>query len=370
MASVQSQGWGLIPIWSGLQAPCACKGSGTTCKPFPHIFASDPATAFSQGAQQADLAFDSVTNLGLDGSIIYVDIEQYDSAACGSAVQAYVNGWVTEMHEDAGSGSAGVYGAPADAATDFSVASPIPDDVWIARYDQKVTVWNLGHGLADTVWANFQRIKQFDQNLQQNWGGQSLTIDPDIEDATIYAPGGSKTYSTLTPQLVTYPGSPITYLNGINNGVNNISTNGFQMNEAVGYAYSPETGLANGLIVNSSGVQSTFSYPASTETIPEGINNLNAVVGYYEAAGKQFEYGFRYNAGTFSPVSYGPAKEGEAVYGINDAGWIVGTWFDSLGYPHCFLKKPGTTTISFDAPAVPGTYCLGINGFGQIVGWF
>jgi hypothetical protein len=161
VAQVLSQGWGLIPTWSGLQAPCACHGKGAypNCAAFPHTFSSDPNTASGQGASDADSAFASVTGLGLAGSIIYIDIEKYDLknvSWCEAAVQAFVSGWVSELH--ALGGAAGVYGSPFDAAADFELANPLPDDVWIARYDDgidhtrprvyRLESWSRGESLA------------------------------------------------------------------------------------------------------------------------------------------------------------------------------------------------------------------------------
>lgn len=66
---VVAQGWGIIPIWSGPQAPCAIN------KNLVHHFSAVPATAHTEGVNQAAEAYASAQALGLDGSIIYVDIE-------------------------------------------------------------------------------------------------------------------------------------------------------------------------------------------------------------------------------------------------------------------------------------------------------
>jgi hypothetical protein len=71
IASVRSQGGGILPIWSA--SPCACKpntGTYPKCTAFPYTSSSDPNTAKLDVENQADAAFDSVTSLGLDGSLI------------------------------------------------------------------------------------------------------------------------------------------------------------------------------------------------------------------------------------------------------------------------------------------------------------
>ena len=108
VAQVLGQGWGLIPIWDGPQAPCACRyGMGTypncTDGGYPNTFATDPATAANDGTTQAALAASSVTSLGLPAGVIYYDMENYNSAyeyssnsppnTCGQAVIAFLGGW-------------------------------------------------------------------------------------------------------------------------------------------------------------------------------------------------------------------------------------------------------------------------------------
>jgi photosystem II stability/assembly factor-like uncharacterized protein len=56
ISDVEKYGWGMIPLWSGPQAPCACRPGYVGCSPFPHVFSWDPATASTQGAEEADSA--------------------------------------------------------------------------------------------------------------------------------------------------------------------------------------------------------------------------------------------------------------------------------------------------------------------------
>lgn len=235
--TVIGQGWGIIPIWSGPQAPC-------TVEPHKHYFSTNPIVAEVQGQEQADLAYNSATNLGLDGSIIYVDIEEYNHTVCGPAVEAYVNGWVEEMHEY---GQAGVYGNQDVAALDMTAA----DDGYITRADYHVTVWGLNHysgsGLTDDLaWTNKQRIHQYQINKYEKWGGAGPNkIDNDLIDATIVPSSGTKSYTFQADVTM----SNAEELVGINNGVNNGTA--LQMGTVLGYdlsgnifTYSPAAGTA------------------------------------------------------------------------------------------------------------------------------
>jgi hypothetical protein len=96
------QGWGIWPIWFGLQAPCSEES-------FRHQFSAVPGKAEKQGEEQAILAYGSLTALGMDGTIVYFDLEPYDSNRCGAAARAYIGSFVNEMHGLVEGSSVGVY---------------------------------------------------------------------------------------------------------------------------------------------------------------------------------------------------------------------------------------------------------------------
>lgn len=161
------QGWGIMPLWFGLQSSCACYVSKGQCVAFTNQINNNTTQAAAQGVAEAKAAINSAQTLGVSPAIIYKDIENYYTSVCNSsqqsaaalAVRAYVGGWDQQMHTV---GLAGVYGNPAPASQDFTKASPIPDDVWVAKYTSppQLTIWALGT-LADAPnWTNEQRIHQ------------------------------------------------------------------------------------------------------------------------------------------------------------------------------------------------------------------
>ena len=197
VSSVEGQGWGLAPIWFGLQSTCVNDSSGIT-----QFISTTPATASTQGAEQADSAVAQDKLLGVTGGIIYLDIESYTTGgACSIAVQSYVDGFVSEIGTYGGY-SAGVYANPPPIKTDISQVSPAPSAIWITKTPPKtnpipsVSVWNQGIPDSSTTnsmyWPNGQRMHQFLFNTSANnapnatWGGVSLSIDYDIDNG----PGG------------------------------------------------------------------------------------------------------------------------------------------------------------------------------------
>ncbi len=172
VSTVTGQGWGLIPTWVGPQAPHPC----TSCSGCSS-YSSNTTTAASQGASQAKSAASKMSSIGLKGTIVYYDLEQYnESSSCSAATKAFVNAWVSELH--ALGYSAGVYGSPTNANSDWKSLSHAPDDVWLALWNNVPSVWNLSP-LPNTYWPNNQRIHQYWCCPTQTYGGVSYNIDQD-----------------------------------------------------------------------------------------------------------------------------------------------------------------------------------------------
>jgi photosystem II stability/assembly factor-like uncharacterized protein len=374
--AVIGQGWGIIPIWSGLQPPC-------TVEPHKRTFSAVPDEAHKQGIGQAVKAYTSANALGLDGTIIYVDLEEYDHSKCGKAVKKYVKGWVEEMHTLGGSGSAGVYGNQDVAALDLTDA----DDGYITYADKRVTVWGLNHysdsGLTDDLaWTNKQRVHQYQIDKYEKWGSaKKYKIDNDIVDARIVPSSGVKNYTFQAPVDINDGG-----IAGINNEVNNGA--GLHMGTEIGpLTNSGEGGFGPGIIMSACGVNDTFiDSPLNSDTpIPlpamawnecagvNGINNLGQVIGYDNAIG-----GFLYTPGAKPSLITLPG--GIWPSSINDAGWIIG-----MSDSGCALTKPPYKRHSMilfdsigsygcpsgdnsDVEGFWGDGMLAINGLGQIVG--
>jgi probable HAF family extracellular repeat protein len=367
VSGTSNQGWGLIPAWVDLQAPCACKyGAGTypncTYGTYSSTISTDLNTANQQGVTSADTAAQSAHSLGINGKIIYADIEQYDIpsslAACGPAVVSFLNGWISEVHAKGYLG--GVYGSPADAANWNTNLSVLPEDVWIAKQDNRATIWGLGYGLADSMWSTNQRIHQYKGTHNETWGGTQLQIDSDVEDAGVIGGPWTKTYSFNISDVTI--GSFRTDVNGINN-----------LGQQVGIYYTaPPMNVPNGFVDAPSGPV-TIDYPGAISTYAEGVNDLGQVVGYFvDSSAGHYTHGFWYKGpGNFTQIDY-PGASDTYVYGINDNQQIVGCWgIREVDYASGgFLYKNGT----FTDINVPGgshnwsTTPYSINGDGHIAG--
>jgi uncharacterized protein YraI len=174
--SAAAAGWSLVPTYFGDQPFCAY-GS----KPYRYTASGAAARGGADGT-------DAVTRaraLGLlPGSALYADVEHYDrtNTSCVAAVRAYVSEWTRALHR---SGYlAGVYvhqdsGLRDLAGSYLSASLARPDAVWMARWDGVATVtgWPTA---ANTLWAEWQRAKQYRGDHVETWGGVSMAIDSDI----------------------------------------------------------------------------------------------------------------------------------------------------------------------------------------------
>jgi len=180
--AVLAQGWTLIPTWVGPQAPCSA---------FTHKISYDPVVSYQQGQAEADAAAAVASGLGLTSygpgqTIIYYDLEGYpggSNPACRTAVNAFVDGWVSRMH--ALGNPAGMYGGACSSYISTWATIPhVPDDIWAAAwytddYDPDATVWGLPC-VSNNLWENNQRIRQYAGDHHEVWGGLNMTIDSNI----------------------------------------------------------------------------------------------------------------------------------------------------------------------------------------------
>ncbi|MFJ4466934.1 glycoside hydrolase domain-containing protein [Streptomyces sp. NPDC089424] len=170
-------GWRLIPIDVGRQAPCTS---------YSLRMSSDPATAKSQGVTAAAGAVSAAAGLGIPaGSALYSDIEAYTStASCKAAVLSYLSGWTERLHS---SGYlSGFYSSAAsgirDAASEYNNgAYTRVDHIFYAWWNGAADT-NTGSYVPSSYWSGHQRIHQYAGEVTESYGGYSINIDRDYLD--------------------------------------------------------------------------------------------------------------------------------------------------------------------------------------------
>ncbi len=187
-----ADGWHLIPIYVGLQAPsndCGCKG----------ISASSAA---SEGKGAASTAVADAEAIGIGtGNPLYFDMEGYDrTSANSSAVLAFLDGWTDELHADGylsgvySSGSSGV----ADLVSEWGTSYPEPDELWVADWNGEATASDPAYVPSDE-WADNQLLHQYSGGVDQSYGGVELNIDKDYLDAATAAAGSGVSAASAPP---------------------------------------------------------------------------------------------------------------------------------------------------------------------------
>lgn len=191
ISQLRQQGWSFIPTWVGPQTSCyACSSQ----------ISNNTDTAYQQGVNEANAAMQAASNLGLPGTIIYYDMEKTGDATCRNAAKSFISGWTAQLR--AKGYQAGIYGASCNATiSDFAGIANVPDAIWpanwywntgIGYYKSDANVWGVGC-LADSLWANHQRIRQYAGEINEAWGGVTLNIDCDVIDGLVE--GGGNCFS-------------------------------------------------------------------------------------------------------------------------------------------------------------------------------
>ncbi|MFJ2781346.1 DUF1906 domain-containing protein [Kitasatospora sp. NPDC087315] len=179
---VRAMGWRFIPVHVGLQAPC----SGLSRKPRR----IDPNRAVQQGRDEAAEAVRGLSTVGLgEGSPVFLDIEAYPARdpGCGQAVVDFTLGWTQTLH--AAGYRSGFYSSLDSGIADLAAAaragsSPLPDSLWYARWDDRADT--VGGGpLGAELWTDHQRVHQYHGNIEETYGGATLTVDRNHVDTPL-----------------------------------------------------------------------------------------------------------------------------------------------------------------------------------------
>ena len=131
--------------------------------------------------------------------------------------------------------------------------------------------------------------------------------------------------------------------------------------------------LYHGFLRTASGAIFTFDAPCpDAVTFATSINSNGDIAGYCQEPLTQLQHGFvRVRNGAITVFDV-PGAGITLPAGINDAGYIAGTYNPMQGGSHGFLRTNSGVIISFDAPPIgggsTGTLVGGINTVGEIAG--
>jgi hypothetical protein len=172
--TVTSTGWGLLPVYVGLQAPCY--GYGQMIK---------PGKAAAEGQAAAEDAVDDATTFGLpQWSPIYYDMEAYNenNRRCVGAVLSFLSAWTKELNTLRY--FSGVYSSADSGVQDLQSAAVSgtvsePQAIWFALWDGQRSLTDAPV-IEQQPWLVTDRVKQYSGGHWQKIGGISLDIDSDL----------------------------------------------------------------------------------------------------------------------------------------------------------------------------------------------
>ncbi len=179
-----AEGWSLIPIYVGLQAPGSSCGSCATIS---------SSKAVLQGEEAAlDAAADAeVVGIG-PGSPIYFDMEAYTRTSSASkATLTFLSAWTEQLH--ALGYVSGVYSSSSSGIADLALAIGstyvLPDDLWTANWNGAKNT--LDPYLPSTAWNTHDRIHQYRGGHNETYGLTTINIDSNYVEGTTVGLGAA-----------------------------------------------------------------------------------------------------------------------------------------------------------------------------------
>jgi len=127
---------------------------------------------------------------GAAGTPIVYDMEGYtDNGTCQTAAKSFMLGWVDQLAV-APAKMAGVYGSSCNSYLNglATIARP-PKFIWAANWDGNPSTSALSC-VSGANWSNHQRLKPYQGDHNDTWGGATLNIDSNCANGPM-APTGA-----------------------------------------------------------------------------------------------------------------------------------------------------------------------------------
>jgi uncharacterized membrane protein len=115
------------------------------------------------------------------------------------------------------------------------------------------------------------------------------------------------------------------------------------------------------------GVFTALNVPGASYTVATGINDKDAIIGYY--ADQRGQHGFRFAQGAYRTLADVPGALNTLPAGLNNAGQIVVQYQDSNRFWHGAVSTENTY-IALNVPGALNTYAQGIDDSGRVVGQY
>jgi peptidoglycan hydrolase-like protein with peptidoglycan-binding domain len=216
-----AKGWHLLPITLGPQASCQPRfprygrSIDPTIDPNP---AYTYAAARAQARAEAAKAVAAARALGIvAGSTLFYDLEGFSltsSTGCTQSALWFLSTWSNELHRLGY--LSGVYSSAASGITllERTRLKPVagvvlPDQIWIANWHTAANTRSTY--VADSGWADHQRVKQYQGGHDETWGGVKINIDRnylDVRTRAVPRPIAEPPSAPASPSKPATPSTP------------------------------------------------------------------------------------------------------------------------------------------------------------------
>jgi hypothetical protein len=194
----------------------------------------------------------------------------------------------------------------------------------------------------------------------------------DVPDSTSISVVGINDSGTVTGEYNAASSSGLPTYGGFVRNPNGVVTT---FNVSLGGALSPtvpndinSAGVVVGLAIKSGGGEEGFLWQTGSSRlnnlVPSGINGSGATTGM------DGDKSFIQTAGGHVTTFSVPGSVQTVALKINNAGTIVGYWFDSGSLSHGFIRKADGSIVSLSPPHSSGTSLVALNSSGVSVGTF
>ena len=178
-----AQGWGILPLWVGPQAPCTTLGKTTKISPNPGVANAEGQAEASAAANAADAASASdgsrrsTTTWRRTHARRLCTARSRTSSTGGSRPEC---SWLPR-----GFYSEPLLRDPRRGARRPGNASLTPlNAIWIAAWNDTPNIFGFGApcALSDSLWINHQRVHQYIGGHDESHGGVTINIDSNAVD--------------------------------------------------------------------------------------------------------------------------------------------------------------------------------------------
>jgi YVTN family beta-propeller protein len=130
-------------------------------------------------------------------------------------------------------------------------------------------------------------------------------------------------------------------------------------------------GAAHGFVRSAAGVYTTLDFPGASDSGATDVNDAGEIVGAYDLGDQTTNIAFVFAHGQFTSFEDPAAVPAQtAASGVNLLGFVSGIFGDAAENLHGFVRTPTGYFNNYDFPGADNTIAAKINNLGQVAGQY